>query len=134
MLGVKRMRRVSHTSRSLELLASLGCELVDECQRRVAYSVGDGRFGHTVDLFGVADIIGVIPGERFVLVQVCSYSGVPAHKKKLLGLSDRLSIILSVADFEIWGWDQPGGPGTRWFCKRWRAARGPSGEIYFEKL
>lgn len=116
-MALKRRRNPSLVPRSLQLMAALGYQLVDRCEAYVPFG---GGVGVRRDLFGLADIIGVSVGEGILFVQVCSRKAVSSHIRKIHESAlENLQILLSVADFEIWGWDQPNGVGSRWRCSRW---------------
>jgi|TARA_Y100000310_G_scaffold330895_1_gene403377 hypothetical protein len=61
------------------------------------------RTGVRIDLFGIIDIIALIPGrEKVCGVQSCG-TAYAEHKKKILN-SAYAPIWLRYADLELWGW------------------------------
>jgi hypothetical protein len=97
------------TKRTLAYLRKLGF-ITDVVERRLP-----GCFV-TRDLFGFADVLGVHPGKRVVLlVQTTTASN---FAKRLRHVRDQPALPLLLAAgvrVEIWGWSKRGG---RWFVRR----------------
>jgi hypothetical protein len=90
--------------------------------RRSGYAAGvverfvapPGRPGFRVDLFSVADIIAVRPGQGFLLVQATSASNAASRLRKARQLADRglRAWLAAGGRFEIWGWSRRAGKWT----------------------
>lgn len=138
-MALKRRRNPSLIPISLRALAGLGCEYVDKCESYVSYAAPSASNirGHRRDLFGLADIVGIEVGRRIFFVQVCSKGAISSHVSKIKEHSaDVLRGLLSVpcVVFEVWGWYQANGFGTKWLMKRVRAEVLQDGELSFRRV
>ena len=69
------------------------------------------------DLFGCIDVLA-IGGDGTLAVQVTSRGNMAARRTKIEG-ADALEDMLDANwDVQVWGWDQPEGPGTHFRLKR----------------
>lgn len=88
----------SPTARTLERLRKEGytCQVVEKWQ---AFSK------RRIDLFGVIDIVAVIPGTVGVLgIQATSRGNVKARITKSLAEPKLLTWLQAKNEFEVWGW------------------------------
>jgi len=70
------------------------------------------------DMFGVFDFI-CLDGQPGVLaVQVTSRGNISSRRKKIAASGIVEPWVAAGNRIEIWGWDQPGGPRTRWRLQR----------------
>jgi hypothetical protein len=69
----------------------------------------------TVDLWGFADWLAVKPGE-ILLVQTCRASDASTRERKARSKPELLAWLAAGGRYQIHGWRQPDGPGTRWEC------------------
>lgn len=111
---------MSNTSRSLELLRTLGYEpaVVEK------FNYHAGPHGIRQDLFGLADV-EAIADDHTLYVQCCSASTAAAHVTKCLE-EKRLVKLLACTQrrFEIWSWDKRRKRGEKrelWTLRRHRA-------------
>ena len=100
----------SPTQRSLSLLRSRGY-LVDVVEHWNAFA------RRRVDLFGVADLVAIKPGE-ILLVQTTSYSNLWARREKISTHENWLAIRTAGFAFHLHGWkSQAQGKRRIWSCK-----------------
>jgi hypothetical protein len=66
-----------------------------------------------VDLWGFADYLAVRPGE-ILLVQTCRHSDASTREKKARNKPELRAWLEAGGRFEVHGWRQPDGQGTRW--------------------
>ena len=88
----------SPTARTLERLRKEGytCQVVEKWQ---AFSK------RRIDLFGVIDIVGILPGKVGVLgIQATSRGNVNARIAKSLAEPKLLTWLQAKNEFEVWGW------------------------------
>jgi len=76
--------------------------------------------GMTVDLWGVGDYLACHPEHGLLLVQTCRYSDSSTRLRKARRCSELQAWLAAGGRFEVHGWDQPGGPGSRWEVRRRR--------------
>ena len=70
----------------------------------------------TRDLFGIADLFAVHPGERTVLlIQVTTAAHVADRLRRVRGQPDLPALLAAGVRVEVWGWAQRGG---RWHVRR----------------
>ncbi len=97
------------TARTLNLLRAEGwtCQVVESWIPRLNIRR---------DLFGVADVLAVKPGESAVLLIQCTSTPNVASRFGKAKAEPRLRTWLACGQrFEVWGWDKRGG---RWECRR----------------
>ena len=99
----------SPTARTLARLRELGYR-ADVVERRLP-----GCF-ITRDLFGIADLFAVHPGERTVLlVQATTAAHVTDRLRRVRGQPDLPALLAAGVRVEVWGWAKRGG---RWHVRR----------------
>jgi hypothetical protein len=70
----------------------------------------------TRDLFGIADLFAVHPGERTVLlIQVTTAAHVADRLRRVRGQPDLPALLAAGVGVEVWGWAKRGG---RWHVRR----------------
>lgn len=71
--------------------------------------------GHRVDLFGVIDIVALVPG-AILGIQASTGKGHAAHRTKILASSKAREWVARNGRLELWSWALQGGRDQR---KRW---------------
>lgn len=71
--------------------------------------------GHRVDLFGVIDIVALVPG-AILGIQASTGKGHAAHRTKILASSKAREWVARNGRLELWSWALQGARGQR---KRW---------------
>lgn len=66
------------------------------------------------DLFGIADIHALKPGQPPLYVQATSASNVSARVTKILESEHYPHLVESGALIEVWGWQAPNAASSRW--------------------
>lgn len=100
---------VKHNPRVIKALTERGYH-ADSVDRYDSFS------GRTHDLFGIIDVLGVGNGET-IAVQVTSRGNMASRRRKIAD-SDVIDKLRD-ADWriELWGYDQPNGPRTKYRLK-----------------
>jgi hypothetical protein len=71
----------------------------------------------TVDLFGIADVVGIHPRDKAVLfVQCTSLAHVGDRLKRIKGRPELPLLLRAGIGVECWGWERRRASG--WVCKR----------------
>lgn len=68
----------------------------------------------TVDLWGFADWLACAVGEGVLLIQTCRYSDISTRERKARSKPELPKWLAAGGRFQLHGWHQPKGPGTRW--------------------
>jgi hypothetical protein len=103
---------VNHNARTIAWLAERGW-VADVAEYR-------DRYGRTHDLFGCIDLVAVGPA-GVAFVQVTSRGNMAARARKVREAEVWAAMSTAPgAHVLVLGWDQPGGPRTKWrACERW---------------
>lgn len=104
------MSRVNHNQRTLTLLRNEGYHAA-VVERYDAFS------GRTHDLFGFIDVLAVGGGETLG-IQVTSRSNMASRRRKINDAPELAALLGAGWRVELWGFDQPNGPKSRWRLNR----------------
>ena len=93
------MKGLSLTQRTLRALRQEGyiCGMVER------FNPHAGRFGRHQDLFGIFDIIGIMP-RGICGIQSCAGSGFAEHDRRILGSEFSPEWLRAGGHIELWGW------------------------------
>jgi hypothetical protein len=82
----------------------------------------------TVDLFGIADVVGIHPRDKAVLFVQCTSLAHVGDRLKRIKRRPELPLLLRAGiGVECWGWERR--PGRGWVCKRITVRAGDLADI-----
>lgn len=79
------------------------------------------------DLFGGIDVLAIGCCVGVLGIQSTTRGHIAARVRKLTALPAMKVWLAAGNELEVWGWDQPGGKGSRWRLKRVAAHLEPDG-------